>query len=161
LLNKLILIGDSGRIYFRDKRDVMIGIVSRISRNKHIILIDYDDTLINFIEQEYNKFKWKYKLPKGYVFRTSKGKKALVIFKLVPFKVYRSILADSDYCCINFRYYTIRSRVGTLRITKKWNKKTSCLELLKIVPSGLYLENNNIKKQFMELVSYESKSVRR
>lgn len=155
--SELFLVGNSGRLYKRSVKDIVVGITSRVSKKKHMILIDYDNIKLKILKAYLKFLINKFKLPNAYIIRTSKGRKAVVFFKKILFDDYIDILTKTN-CCVNFRYYTIRSKLGTLRISKKWNKKSSVVKVLGIVKSP-YKEDAILRDEFMKVLQYESKSI--
>jgi hypothetical protein len=159
---RINFIGDSGRVYERGVDEIMIGVVSKVTSRLHFVLVDYDDTSLDVIEKDFDRVKNKFRLPNGYIFRTSideNGREhySLVCFKLMFFKFYFELLCLLN-CCVNFRYYTYKSRMGTLRITRKPDKKESGLVLVKVLKTK-YHEEERLKKQFFRLVGFEQGDV--
>jgi len=156
-----IFLGDSGRFYKRNNRDILIGVVSSSNNNGyHMPLIDYDHVNpINDICALVKKIN-EFKLPNFYVFKTSKGKYMTVCFKNIARNKFFNILLYLN-CCVNFRYYTICiAKQATIRFTKKWYKKTSHLQLIYIIHSKYNkYENKKLKNEFFKVIGYESKTI--
>lgn len=150
--DKIILVGDTGKIYERQLRDLLLGIVSKVSRNRHIILIDYDDADIEDIKKDAKKLQKEFDLGTFYILETSEHRYATICFVKVPFKIYEIVLLRAN-CCQNFVYYTLRSKLGTLRITKKYNKP-SILRLISCVPR-FSRTDYKLESLFWSLLTYE------
>lgn len=138
-MTNLKMVGNSGKIYNTTKGKIRIGLTSSISRllcftfrRSHIILLDYDYVYPSRdIRRIYKKFK-SWNLSDFYIIQTSKSKYSAVCFSPVSFGQYKQILRFS-HCDSKFKYYTIKSGIGTMRITKKKEKKTSRLKLVGVI----------------------------
>lgn len=120
----MMLVGDSGKVYEYGRKDVRTGIVSRIDKNSHIVLIDFDEEDLDSIKRQIHILRKKVQLPTAYIFSTSQGRYSVMIFRRVSWRTYRKILFNVN-CCVNFRYYTITNRVATLRIDPKPDKDSA------------------------------------
>lgn len=150
------LIGDSGREYDVDKKEIMVGISSKVElegRTYHIPLIDFDDAPPMNIWIGIKKVQVKYGLPQAYILETSDGHRSAVFCKLVTWTVYKKILFDLD-CDVNFRYYTIRSKCGTSRVTRKKDREDTVVTLHNIIPS-CNKENDVIRMKIFEVIGFE------
>jgi hypothetical protein len=156
----MILVSNSGRVYRRNRRDILIGVLSSSGNNGYQMpMIDYD--YFNPINDA-GLFVMidKLRLPDIYVFKTSRKKYMAICFKNIKRKDYFNMLFYIN-CCVEFRYCTIMvNRKATIRFTKKWYKKSSQLQLKYIIHSQYsYSENKKLKDEFFKVINYESKTI--
>lgn len=148
---KMLLLGNSGRIYEADKKDIQYGVTSTVSCGgniiKHWILIDYDDLTLKQIIEDVKKLQEEFELPSFYIMESSKGHYHAVCFKLLSFERYMKVLLSSD-CCIDFRFCSKRIEAGTLRIGKK---NGFVPRLVKIVENNRE-EQEDIKQAYFDML---------
>lgn len=154
-------LGDSGRQYDFAKNEVTIGVSSRIPHSKkHIILLDYDKTDDAAIESDLRKAIDKFgnfkPLSSFYILKSSRGKRHAICFTRATLNDY---LAFCDVVDIdpNHRYYTKKNGFGVLRITRKANKKSSSVKLVKVIEGNGGKEDLKLKQEYFKLLGFEGK----
>lgn len=160
--SEIIIIGDSGRIYRADYEQIRLGITSKIRIGKdiyrHIVLLDFDKYKLNDLVKHLKRVRLSERLPNIYIFRTSKNHYSAMSFCVITWLKYKNLLFKTDVDPY-FRYYTIKTRCGTLRITPKKEKQNSNLKLVCVIQSSdNYREDAKLRDGIFKLIGIENKA---
>jgi len=147
----MILEGISGKKHRVNKRDMRIGITSKVSKRMHLPLIDFDNEIsLRKMQRQLFDAGVKLGLSNFYIIRSSRGKFHAISFKPVTRKKYYELL-DLVNCDPKFRWFTKRAGSGTLRITKK-KEPMSIVRVVKLRAE----ENEQLKDQYFKLFKFEN-----
>jgi len=148
----VILVGDRGKLHRAKKADINVGISSRITARRHIILLDLDRMSIHELRNRVRRIKNMYRLAHFYVLKSSRGHYHAVCFQLVPFSMLLRImkqLGDRRH----YGYTKMRAH-ATLRISRKSAKKSSRIRFIQKI-KGTDRENVKLKNQYFSLLGFE------
>ena len=146
-------IGDSGKVYLRDTKEIVLGVVSQVSPRRHIPMLDYDRTPLLKIREELKKVIKKFSLSSFYILKTSRGHYHAICFSKVPFKTFLKIMEETSGDRKHY-YYTKRVGKATLRISKK-DKPSSVVSLVDVVRSERK-EDEKLRDQYFNIVNMEA-----
>ena len=163
--NGIIIQGSSGRIYKTTRQNIRTGITSKLvstnTNNKtflHIPLMDFDNYDLSKLISHLKHFKMRNKprLSNIYIFKTSPNHFSAMCFTPLQWIKYKHLLLNIDVDP-NFRYYTIKRKEATLRLSPKHDKKNSNLKFVYTIKSiNNNLEVTELKDSIFKLVGIEN-----
>ena len=163
--NGIIIQGSSGRIYKTTRQNIRIGITSRLesiyTKNKqflHIPLMDFDNYNLSELIKHLRHFKMRNKprLSNIYILKTSRNHYSAMCFTPLKWMKYKQLLFHVNVDP-NFRYYTIKRKEATLRLSPKHDKENSTLKIVHTIKSvNNSLELTELKDSVFKLVGIEN-----
>lgn len=110
------------------KDNVVIGINSNSffdskERNKHILMLDYDEKSLEEIEEELKRIQQKYDLPDMHIYKSSETGYHVYCFTPLTYEEMLKIVMDTN-ADKGFKYCILKYGYATLRITPKKFKES-------------------------------------
>ena len=139
LFNKVFVL--QGLVRDSKNKDVVVGYTNRCTDGKYIVCLDYDNAVLNWVEEELLALQNQFKLGDFYIFESSKDSYHAVCFDKVVIsellQIFKNSSVDPNYINVPLRF---GKKLWTLRLSDKDNIP---VKFLKKIKSGNYLHETS------------------